>query len=119
MSYFIDEETNKIALTRGDTLFSKLMILSPSGDIYKPNETDVLTFSMKKSAKDEEPLVTKTIPTDTMELVLDSKDTLDLPFGKYVYDICLTTEEGIVETVVPKSDLVLTEEVHKSVSSKG
>lgn len=46
-----------------------------------------------------------------MQLVLRPEDTKALKFGKYVYDIQITTKDGIVCTFIAKAQFKLTEEV--------
>lgn len=110
MSFNISGTT--ITLTRGDTLVVKVSITQKDGDIpYIPSGSDKVRFAMKEKYTDEEPLLVKDIPIDTMELVLNPEDTKKLPFGKYVYDIQLTTSSGVVDTFITKSTFKLTEEV--------
>lgn len=109
MSYSVKGTT--ITLTRGDTFAANIGIIQPNGDPYIPSEGDSIRFAMKGSTKDDEVLILKEIPIETMRLVLDSEDTKDLEFGNYVYDIQLTKSTGEVDTFITKSTLVLTEEV--------
>ena len=67
---------------------------------------------MKRKIKDEEPVIVKDIPIDTMILTLDEEDTKDLPFGNYIYDLELRKANGDVATFVTKSTFILEEEVH-------
>lgn len=103
---------NTIVMTRGDTLILNLAITDKLGEVYTPVEGDSIRFALKEHYDDEEPLILKTIPIDTMILRLESTDTkeLDQP-GSYVYDIQLTTIDGIVDTIIPKGRLRITEEV--------
>lgn len=100
-----------ITLTRGDSFAADIGIVQPNGDPYIPSEGDQIRFAMKRNVKDEEVLILKDIPIDTLRLVLDPEDTKDLDFGYYVYDIQLTKSTGEVDTFITKSTLVLTEEV--------
>lgn len=101
-----------IIMTRGDTARVQVSISNPDGSEYQPVEGDTVRFAMKESYDDEEPLVLKDIPTDTMLLTIDPADTKPLPFGKYVYDIELTQTDGTVNTFITKASIVLDEEVH-------
>lgn len=109
MSYSVKGTT--ITLTRGDTFAADIGISQPNGDPYIPSEGDSVRFAMKRSTKDDEVLILKEIPVETMRLILDPEDTKDLEFGNYVYDIQLTKSTGEVDTFITKSTLVLTEEV--------
>ena len=95
-------EKNLIIMTRGDTLILDIKIVDDQGNDYTPEPTDQLRFALKRSYKDEEPLLLKTIPIDTCQLRIDSNETK--PFiqpGEYVYDVQLTYGDGIVSTIIP------------------
>lgn len=109
MSYSVKKTT--ITLTRGDTCKIQVSITNPGGTPYELQENDIVKFAMKKSYNDEEALIVKTIPNDTLILTLNPDDTKDLAFGSYVYDIELTKETGEVDTFITKAELKLTEEV--------
>ena len=102
----------KIELVRGDTLILSLSIKQGEED-YIPNEGDTIRFALKrammKSDKtaylDNEPLIEKIIPNDTLILRLDTEDTAELPFGRYAYDISITMASGIVDTFI--SDVLI------------
>lgn len=112
MSYRVDGTT--IYLTRGDTFEARVEAILPDSEgaePYVPVEGDTVRFAMKANYEDEEPLVVKNIPIDTMLLILTPEDTKGLPFGKYVYDIQITYADGRVDTFITKARLRLTEEV--------
>ena len=101
-----------IRMTKGDTLEVPVNIMTKEGLVYIPAEGDVIRFAMKKNYDDEEPLILKTIPNDTLILRLESAETKDLEVRTpYVYDIELTTVTGTVDTFLSGS-LYLTEEVY-------
>lgn len=113
----IEVNGNTITMTRGDTLRVKVGI-SVDGEEYIPVENDVVRFALKHetlNAKktdfaDANPLITKTIPGDTLILELEPNDTKRLGFGKYAYDIQITFSDGTVSTFISDS-LKLTKEV--------
>ena len=111
MSFSVNDRTNRISLTRGDTFNAKVSITDSEGAAYVPNEGDKIRFAMKKNYDDEEPLLLINIPIDTMILVITPEDTKSLEFGKYVYDIELTKANGDVDTFIAKARIDLTEEV--------
>ena len=100
-----------ITLTRGDTLKAQISITDKEGNPYEPKEGDTVRFAMKKEYSDEDVLIFKEIPMDTLILTLEPEDTKELDFGTYVYDIQLTTAAGEVDTFITKASLTLTEEV--------
>lgn len=100
-----------ITLTRGDSFAANIEIIQPNGKLYTPSEGDHVRFAMKRSIKDEDVLILKEIPIDTLRLVLDPEDTKRLDFGNYIYDIQLTKSTGEVDTFITKSQFTLTEEV--------
>ena len=110
MSYSISGTT--ITLTRGDTFMVAIEMYDSEGNVYTPSEGDAIRFAAKASYEDIIPLIKKDIPINTMLLELEPKDTKELPFGTYVYDIQLTKSSGEVDTFISKAKLKLTEEVH-------
>lgn len=102
---------NIIFLTRGDTFKATLTINNPDGSVYTPVEGDKIRFALKENVEDEECLILRDIPIDTMLLVLYPEDTKSLEFGSYVYDIQLTKANGDVDTFITASKLKLTAEV--------
>ena len=109
MSYSI--KNTSITLTRGDTLKVQIAIFDDQGEPYVPQNDDIIRFAMKKDYEDENPLILKVIPNDTLVLTLEPSDTKPLAFGKYVYDIQLTNGSGEIDTFITKAQLNLTEEV--------
>ena len=109
MSYSVQGTT--ITLTRGDTFMALVSITQSDGSQYLPVEGDFIRFAMKKSYEDNEPLLVKDIPINTMKLILEPGDTKALDFGKYVYDIQLTKVTGEVDTFITKGSMKITEEV--------
>ena len=102
---------NTIFLTRGDTFKARLTINNPDGSVYTPAEGDKIRFALKENVEDEECLILRDIPIDTMLLILYPEDTKSLEFGSYVYDIQLTKANGDVDTFITASKLKLTAEV--------
>lgn len=111
MSFSVNDRTNRISLTRGDTFKAKVSIADSEGAAYTPNKGDKIRFAMKKDYDDEKPLLLINIPIDTMILVITPEDTKSLEFGKYVYDVELTKANGDVDTFITKARIDLTEEV--------
>lgn len=103
-------DDNSVELTRGDTARLKVTVTNDDDEEYVVQSEDVLTLSIKKKVKDNEALVTKTIKgSDTFHI--EPKDTSELEFGKYKYDVQLTTAVGDVYTVIPPSEFKIAEEV--------
>lgn len=103
---------NKISITRGDTLETKVSIMMRNGEDYIPSEEDQIRFALKQDYDDEEPLIVKVIPYDTLILRLEAAETKELEVGRYVYDVELTTPDGFVDTFIDKQSLTITEEVY-------
>lgn len=106
-------EGTNITLTRGDSFYT---IVSAKDDYteeeYVPSEGDVIRFALKRNYGDETPILLKDIPIDTMILHLEPQDTKPLAFGKYVYDIELTTSNGDVDTFIWESDFIVAKDVY-------
>ena len=105
--YKIDGTT--ISLTRGDSLYATIA-MKQGTQTYTPAEGDVIKFTVRKTYSTPV-LIQKTIPHDTLMLHLLPADTKELPYGRYVYDVELTTADGDVDTFIDKASFILTEEV--------
>ena len=99
-----------IYLVQGDTLQTLITLKYPDGSIYEPEEGDRLRFALKMDIDDENPIIVKEIPTDTMTLELTSDET-DLEVGNYIYDIELSIGD-YVNTVIPNAKMIICAEVH-------
>ena len=103
---------NKITLTRGDSFYATINVVSSIGRTpYEPEVGDQIRFAMKKNYDDTTVLIEKSIDPEDLILALDPADTKTLAYGEYVYDIQLTTAAGDVDTFIAMATLVLTEEV--------
>lgn len=100
-----------ISLTRGDTFKGTVNIMYADGTAYEPVEGDSVRFALKKTYNDNEPLLEKDIPINTLLLHIAPEDTKNLSYGKYVYDIQLTRSNGDVDTFITKATFRVTEEV--------
>ena len=106
---YIDDKT--IKLTRGDTarLTVPIVNLANNGE-YTMESGDILYFTVKKTAKDTEFLFQKSV-TGSNSIHIRPEDTADLSFGKYKYDVQLTTATGDVYTVIEPSTFEVMEEI--------
>lgn len=111
MSYYVSDD-NTITLTRGDTFSAKVSITNSDGTAYQPMIGDKIRFAMKKSVRDNDPILVKDIPVNTMMLVLEPNDTKQLEFRTYIYDLELTKATGEVDTFVTLAKIIITGEVH-------
>lgn len=102
-----------ITMTRGDTpsFVVGINIKTESGERvpYVPLETDTVVFAMK-TIGGTTPILTKTIPVDTLVLQLEESDTKTLDFGEYTYEISLNSGSYHC-TFLPERRLVLTDEI--------
>lgn len=105
------KDNNNITLTRGDTFIAKVNVWTKDDDPFELSVGDEIRFALKADYDDEEVLIYKSIPINTMILRLDPEDTKDLEFGTYVYDIQVTFANGIVDTVIAKRQFTIAEEV--------
>lgn len=106
-----------IQLTRGDTFITEVG-LEKNGDPYTPASGESIRFAVKHNKfkpdrsdySDEEPLITITVPTDSMTLTVLPSDTKELAFGEYAWDMELTNGGEVVDTFM-NGILTLTPEV--------
>lgn len=106
---YIDDKT--IKLTRGDTarLTVPIINLANNGE-YTMESGDILYFTVKKTAKDSDFLFQKSV-TGSNSIHIRPEDTANLSFGKYKYDVQLTTATGDVYTVIEPSTFEVMEEI--------
>lgn len=103
-------KNNTIKLTRGDTARFTVPITDDAGQPYTVQEDDVVTFTMKKSYEDAEPLIKKEV-TGGNTFHIKPEDTKGLAFGDYKYDVQLTTPDGDNYTVIEDKVFTITKEV--------
>lgn len=102
---------NSIQLTRGDTARISVPIVNDSTNSpYELGESDKLTLTIKRKETDSWALMQKVVTGSNSFHILPS-DTKDLSFGKYVYDIELTTSTGDVYTVIEPATFEILKEV--------
>lgn len=100
----------EINLTRGDTARLTVDITDSEGRAYEVKEDDILTLTVKKNYEDTEPLIQKKV-TGSNLFHIEPGETKGLAFGKYMYDVQLTTADGDNYTVVADSVFNITREV--------
>lgn len=94
------EADGTVKLTRGDTARLSVNIVNDvTKQNYEVQATDVLVMSIKKNIKDETTCVKKSVTGSNVFHILPT-DTHDLAFGKYVYDVEITTANNDVYTVI-------------------
>ena len=99
-----------LSMTRGD---SETITISCEAKPFQ--EGDVIRFTVKKDvfskAKEMEKVVTVFTEGGKAIIEIHPEDTKGMAFGRYRYDVQLTTAAGNVTTIVKPSDFCLTEEV--------
>jgi len=105
------EADGEIQLTRGDTARLSVSITNETDqNAYTIEAGDTLTLTVKKSAKDDEPSFQKVL-TGSSTFHIEPKDTAELAFGKYKYDVQLTTAGGDVYTIIEPTTFEIMQEV--------
>lgn len=100
---------NNIALIRGDSGVFTVTVTDTSGGVVALNDTDVLTFTVRRTVRNPAIVLQKTI-TDGV-LSISPADTEALQFGGYVYDVELKRADGYVDTIIPPHEFCVLEEV--------
>ena len=106
------DKDNTIHLTRGDTArFAIGSILNTvTKTNYTPTSEDTVTMTVKKTVLDSAPCVQIIVPGGEV-LHIKPEDTKEMAFGKYVYDVQLTTADGDVYTIIPPTPFEILKEV--------
>lgn len=102
-------KSGAIKLTRGDTADLAVEIEDDEGS-YSLASGDTLTMTCKKFSSSEEFVFQKEI-INSNTFRVEPKDTSNVPFGKYVYDVQLNTADGEVYTVISPKTFEICEEV--------
>lgn len=105
------DKNNVIRLTRGDT--ARFIVTVKNETTQEPYDilpTDTLMMTIKKSVRDSDACVQKKIVGSNAFHILPT-DTSELEFGKYFYDVQLTTTDGDVYTIIEPTVFELTKEV--------
>ncbi len=100
---------NSINLTRGDTATFSLKIKNQDGTDYDISEEDQILFTVKRSTRDEEVVIQKVAINN--RITIQPRETDNLEYGTYYYDVELRRPDGLVATVIPPHVFKLTEEV--------
>lgn len=100
---------NNISMIRGDSGVFTITITDTNGSPVELTESDVLTFTLRRAARNPAIVLQKIIADG--ELDIKPADTEGLTFGAYVYDIELKRADGYVDTVIPPHEFLLMEEV--------
>ena len=100
----------KVTIVRGTTNTFSVDIVDEDGEAYTLDTGELLRFGIKKAATDAEYIVEKEFSTAGADgsygFTLDPADTINLPFGKYLYDIGLQSGTDYFN-VIPASDFVV------------
>ena len=105
------ESNGTIKLTRGDTARLTIDVINDiDGSEYIIHENDTLVMTVKRSTSDTAIKLQK-ILKGSNTFHIEPKDTSDMEFGSYKYDVQLTTSGGDVYTVIEPSTFTLLKEV--------
>ena len=111
VNVLVIDDKNNIQLTRGDTARFEIDIVNMIDNLaYVMADDDILRFSVKRSTNDKDFIIHKELQGQNV-VYINPDDTNSLSFGKYVYDVEVTTSGGDVYTVIPPSKFTLTPEV--------
>ena len=102
-------DNNNISMVRGDSGVFTITITDTNGTPVELTEGDVLTFTLRRTARNPAIVLQKNIAGG--ELNIKPADTEGLTFGAYVYDIELRRADGYVDTIIPPHKFLLMEEV--------
>lgn len=109
MLYVSSDST--IQLTRGDTARLSVSILNDlTNSEYIIGEKDTLRLTVKKSVNDVTPVFQKVVKGSN-QFYIEPSDTKDISFGRYLYDVELTTASEDVYTVIVPTTFEILKEV--------
>lgn len=100
---------NNIYIIRGDSAYFKLDILDARKRKYTLKDTDKVILTVKKNTKSKEILIQKNLEESIFRF--EPKDTQNLDYGRFVYDVQFTSLEGYVDTIISPHTFQILEEV--------
>lgn len=102
MSFFVDNDA--ICITKGDDAVMEVSeILTGSGEEYVLQENDVLTLTVRKMPKADDPILLQIDSSPGQKrIVFRHEDTSELEVGRYSADIQLTSSDGKRYTIWPE-----------------
>ena len=107
-----DVTNNIITLTRGDYAELDISVSNRDGTPHILTEGETLTLSVKRKTADLTPIFQKVLKQgDELVFVFLPKDTKDLSFGTYKYDVEFNTADGKPDTIITPHDFIVGEEV--------
>ena len=90
---------NDISITRGDSAIFDVTITDKLKNIYTPDSTDEIIFTVKENTRSRPSVFQK--PVINGQVVIEPADTNGLCYGKYIYDVQLRKADGWVDTIIP------------------
>lgn len=102
-------ENNNITITKGDSGKFDLKFLNDDGTEYFASDTDKVVFSVKKTKDKFSPLI---MAKTGEKIVLDAKETEQIPSGNYVYDVVIETNAGERYTAI-EGEFIVRKAVHE------
>lgn len=105
---------SKLSMVRGDTFAFSVSMIKDGTPIHF-QDGDKLYFTVKRSGLEKHSLISKVVKEfaadGSASIHIEPKDTKEIAFGNYVYDIELITKAGSVSTIVPCSQFTIGIEV--------
>ena len=83
--------------------------VTSGGESYDYSSDQVL-FTVKRNTYTNEIIFQKNVGYGQVVMILP-EDTASLPYGTYVYDVQVTTAQGIVNTVITPNPFIVDREV--------
>lgn len=113
-----------IKITRGDSAYIKLEIKIKNRDDYVLTENDRVFFTLKKDLLKKEYIFQKELSAnnyddDSLYIYIEPKDTYNLDFGNYFYDVQLNVDNKDVYTIIPTSIFEVLPEVTSHLDDLG
>lgn len=108
---YIDQDTQNIKLTRGDSASFDLTIRQ--GTSIYDFSSDLVQFTVKRNTVTDQIVIQKTFNNGSISLI--PSDTKDLYYGGMVYDVQVITPDNDVFTVIGPCRFELTDEVNFNV----
>lgn len=106
----IDEQTQNIRITRGDSGLAESELYMDDV-LYEMQEGDTISLGVKADYDDAECIFQKDAHENPAVFEFIPSDTKNLEFGTYYYDVQFVAANGFTVTYIEKKNFKVTEEV--------
>lgn len=105
----LDGDTLKVVC--GDSINVQILIMTKHGNLFVPQEGDIITFSVQEKFRKRNPYKNEwIIDPKTLKIVIPSSETSKFPPGEYRYDVKFERDDW-AETFIANKTMIVDAEI--------